>query len=1216
MSQDEKTLQAKIDALEESIGNVRGEFLTKIRELNDELTELRKLSVEFSSDPQAHSVTHTNNEQPETSFYKSPVADAQVFVNEANKKDDSVNSNVKSALTKSIPETEKNGWHSETDKSAAQKPSKAGVENKPSEPGFINAILSNVMQTIISYILSSLTIFALPFQELYHKLINLYFHYQKQGKAPVFLMTAAGLATLTVGFGYLLQYSFNTLFNDALKAITGFIIGGGIIAAGILLSKKKTDFRDYGASVIALGVIFYYLTAYFVGPYYGIVGETTGFILLIGVTLASFSLALIFETRVVSAITLVGGIFMPFIVGDGDSAGLVFLTYLFVLSIGNLYLSYKIKWPSLSQITFALSLSVIEYIGISEAVHPFAAIVLLSLFFYMYTYYWSFEGVQLKEKLLKNELTILVANIFYFIYAILNVPTDSYIIAGVLIVHSILLSITMKVLRLMSSIVAPVYMLMIGLMVATAVFVVLPADATGIIWAIQGLAMLYIGFKYTHKMIRVEGYTIYVVAMFGILWKAIEAFALISNTTIAWHWINLVAFGILSLIAYRVINYYRDEATTVELKASVIQNEIFTFWGVVALSLVIIIYVPVAITVLAVVPILWCFYRVARHQLQFAQITGYLFFTAFILQIVMGMFDSNSMVILDQSVLSWIAIVELLCLAWGMRFYYERLNLTGWGKDIAVEINNAFYFMPLMLIALGVFSFYYIYIFDLKIHGYHLLEFNNLWFDFSIYGSLIFIAFKLNAISGDSGDNKTRKYHAEVLNETTSLFMTLFFLFTVSILFGEWVYNAAVIPMFYLLYRGLKEKLKLTEKLAWLHFALFAVMTMLSYKEKGNFHFSEQSLATMIGWVEILISAWMMQLIYERADYKKGGYKLACYVRIGVYILIPLLFLPRVLRLYEDYLPVALWVSFVISWLMFKRLKLDALLKELTILFLLAMTGSILISVSAIMGGNQLPGLVALITGVLIISVFHYVEKTLHKQKIVDSSYHKIILISPYYYGFSLASFSYAVSYQVTISLVMTGLYFLYLIQERKLFVVMRETLNVAYSLSWICLLSVPLLVFTQALNIGNYLSDNLIVIGANLIALPGLWYLTHQNVATLTLLKRKYLNQNIQHWVFHVAVSLVYIGSLNMIFTAWSVGTSIALLIHAVIVLFLTLSDKYKGLLRLSIVLYVATAIKVLLHDMGDFGNLHKVIALMCIGSILMIAAFFFQKLRNKQLA
>lgn len=73
------------------------------------------------------------------------------------------------------------------------------INRKSSEPGFLNILLSNFFRSITGFILNFLTIITTPFQELYHKLIKLYFHYQQQGKAPVFLMTVAGLITLTFG---------------------------------------------------------------------------------------------------------------------------------------------------------------------------------------------------------------------------------------------------------------------------------------------------------------------------------------------------------------------------------------------------------------------------------------------------------------------------------------------------------------------------------------------------------------------------------------------------------------------------------------------------------------------------------------------------------------------------------------------------------------------------------------------------------------------------------------------------------------------------------------------------------------------------------------------------------------------------------------------------------------------------------------------------------
>jgi hypothetical protein len=1210
MNKDKEFLQAKIDDLELSISDTRADFLIKLNELKSELGVLRKLtqnidenivdesvicsegnSVKSSSDAPNMQQRHPDNEAKEQSVIEVTVS------NKVEKE---------SLDTVKIESNHRNEFHLQSKKSSDWN---AELKEKPAEPSVLSSVMRHLLQSIIGFVLSRLTIFSAPFQELYHKLTKLYDHYQQQGKAPVFLMTVAGLITLSIGFGYLLQYSFNTLFNDALKAITGFVIGAGIIAVGALLAVKKTEFRDYAASVIALGVIFNYLTAYFIGPHYGLVSETIGFVLLMVVTVAAFSLALFFETRVVSAVTLVGGVFMPFIVGDAGSAGLVFLSYLLVLSVGNLYLSYKIKWPSLSQFTFFLTLSVVEYIGISEVIHPLLAITLLSAFFYMYTYYWTFDGVKLKDKLANHDLTILVANVFYFIYAVLQLPADIHIVAGVLIVHSIVLATVVKSLRLMQSVMAPMYLLYIGLLIATAVFVLTPADVTSIVWAIEGLAMLYIGFLYNHKVIRAEGYVIYVIAMTGLLWQAIEAFTSMSQSIIAWHWINLVAFGCLSFIAYRIIYQYKEDATAVEHKAAFVQNEIFTFWGALAISLVISIYATPVMTVLAAIPLMWCFYRVSLHKLRVAQITGYLFLLVFIAQILIGFDVNNTTVITQQSFVDWIAMLELVVFSWGIYLYYQHNNISGRGEVFSKKIHNLIFYFPLALIISSLIN-----IFDLHYVAQESLEFSYLWLDFIVISALLYLAHRIVLQTESIEEGQQRRQHAYVLSETVSLLFSVFFLYTAAILLGAWVYVVAVMPLILLLYRGLDKKLPLTEKLSWLHFSIFVVLTITAHQSVGNLHFSEQTWSTRIAWVEVLLSAWAMKYFYDRTDYKKGLYDLACKVRVGVYLLIPVLFLPRVIRLYADYLPVALWCSFAISWLMYKKLKIEALLKELILLFLIASVSTVMISLNAISGSKELPGLIAILIGLLIISAFHYVEKTLSLKTIKDSSYHEIQLLSPYFYGFVTASLTYAVSHQILITLAMTGFYFLYIIQERRFLPVLLESIDVSYILSCLFLVSVPVLVFLK-LSI-SYASgpSTAYIVAANIICLTGLWLLTHKRNSALRLLRNKYAGTEVQLWIFHFVVLLGYIGTLNFVFTSWAVGVSIFMLIHAVVVLFLTLNERYKGLLRLSIILYALTAAKVLIHDMTDFENLHKVIALMGIGSILMAAAFMFQKMQNKQ--
>jgi len=1221
---DKQLLQERIDRLEASVNEAYKGFSSTIDGLKIELSRLRERSESMSCDTTEdsclyfHSINGKGRVQFDIASNQFPI-DGALLTDEnqtLHEVDDVVaeNSvhNIQSQKRDDVERTQ------HTERSNMQRSETDSMEQ--SEPGFISSFLSAFFQAIIAYVVSSLSAFSSPVQELFQRVVALYHHYQKQGKAPVFLMTVGGLVTLTLGFGYLLQYSFNSLFNDTLKVISGFVIGGVVITLGVFLSKKKTEFRDYAASVIALGLVFNYLTAYFIGPYFNIVSETSGFILLLLITGVSFLLAVIYETRIISALTLIGGVFMPFIVGDAESAGGVFLAYLLILSFANLYLSRRINWPALSQATFFLSLSVIEFIGISEAMYPLVAIALLSGFFYAYTYYWSFNGLQVKKSLTNNNLTILIANTFYFIYVVLQIQVDAAFIAGVFAFHAVVLMFVIRSLKLMATLIAPVYLLMSGLLIAVAVFVLLPADIASIVWAVEGLSMLYIGFRYSHKAIRAEGSVIFIIAMVSLLWHILIAFdrffVSVDDSGVVWQWVNLSAFGLLSFIAYRIVQYSAADATTVELKSAFILNEIFTFWGGVFLSLLIVLNMSSAMAVMAFVPMVWCFYRASKHRLIFAQVTGYALVLAFVGQIVYGVFYSYpaSYVVSQQGVFSWIAAIELLAFMWGMKFYYIQSNINGKGRSLSFKMHYLTFFIPAALLVLSIFN-----LFSHHIYFINPLEFSYLWFDLIVIGALIYVLFRLvgivDSIYGDSiGTIESLKYRY-ILNETLSFYGAIFFLYSVAILTGDWAYNAAIIPLLYLLHRGIKNKLPLTEYLAWSHFVLFAVMTYFAYEDVGNMHFSEQSFATMAGWLEVLLSAWALQFIYKRLDSRSAGSEASVYVRTGVYLLLPVLFIPRVLRLYEEYLSVALWVSFTISWLMYKKIKIQALLIELSLLFLVAALSAVLLMFAAINGNNELPALISLVSGVVIVSAFHYVEKTLSNKNVKNSAYYVLILISPYFYGFAVAAFSYAASHQLSISVVMSGLFLLYLLVERRLLNIMRDTLSLAYGLSWLALSALPVMIFTETVFSSAGFSGITILLVLNLISISALWFISHQRIAVFQVFKHRVITQNIQFWMFHGLVILTYTGSLNLVFTSGSVGVSIALLIHAVALLFLTLSDRYQALFRLSLVLFAVTAVKVIFYDMQDFENLHKVIAFMVIGSILMVAAFLFQKLRNRQL-
>ncbi|MFB2684458.1 hypothetical protein ACE02B_04395 [Shewanella mangrovisoli] len=78
-----------------------------------------------------------------------------------------------------------------------------------------------------------------PFAAITEQVKGFYQHYQAKGLGPVFLMTVAGIITLTLGFGYLLQYSINHWFSELGKALLGFGCANAIIAGGIFIRQKR-----------------------------------------------------------------------------------------------------------------------------------------------------------------------------------------------------------------------------------------------------------------------------------------------------------------------------------------------------------------------------------------------------------------------------------------------------------------------------------------------------------------------------------------------------------------------------------------------------------------------------------------------------------------------------------------------------------------------------------------------------------------------------------------------------------------------------------------------------------------------------------------------------------------------------------------------------------------------------------------------------------------
>ncbi|MCU8004593.1 MULTISPECIES: DUF2339 domain-containing protein [unclassified Shewanella] len=230
-----------------------------------------------------------------------------------------------------------------------------------------------------------------PFAAVNEQVKSFYHHYQAKGLGPVFLMTVAGIITLTLGFGYLLQYSINHWFSELGKALLGFASANAIIAGGIFIRQKRAGMADFGSGIVGLGLILNYLCAYFIGPYFELIPNSASFILLLLITLAGYGLSMRLDAKVIAVIALVGGSTAPMMLLSQSYAPLLYLPYLLLIGAGALAQSRKLKWPLLLEITALLHIGCIEAFShfIELPLSDVGGVSLLALisinaFFYLY----------------------------------------------------------------------------------------------------------------------------------------------------------------------------------------------------------------------------------------------------------------------------------------------------------------------------------------------------------------------------------------------------------------------------------------------------------------------------------------------------------------------------------------------------------------------------------------------------------------------------------------------------------------------------------------------------------------------------------------------------------------------------------------------------------------------------------------------------------------
>jgi len=238
------------------------------------------------------------------------------------------------------------------------------------------------------------------------------------------ILNKIGIIITIIGVAIGAKYSIeNDLISPLTRIVLGYLTAIGLLAFGIKLKKK---YESYSAVLVSGSIVILYFITFFAYSFYNLIPQLFTFALMVVFTAFTVVAATSYNKQVIAHIGLVGAYAVPFLLSDGSGQVEVLFSYMAIINIGILVLSFKKYWKSLYYSAFIFTWLIFGtwfFFEYYEDEQFSLALVFLSLFFVIF--YITFLAYKMlkREVFKKRDVVLLLFNSFLFFgfgYAILE----------------------------------------------------------------------------------------------------------------------------------------------------------------------------------------------------------------------------------------------------------------------------------------------------------------------------------------------------------------------------------------------------------------------------------------------------------------------------------------------------------------------------------------------------------------------------------------------------------------------------------------------------------------------------------------------------------------------------------------------------------------------------------------------------------------------------
>ncbi|MDR1666264.1 MAG: DUF2339 domain-containing protein [Bacteroidales bacterium] len=229
------------------------------------------------------------------------------------------------------------------------------------------------------------------------------------------LINKIGIVITVIGVAIGVKFAIDRqLISPLTRIVLGYLFGAGLL--GIAWRLRET-YAGFSAVLLSGAIAILYFITYAAYDFYSLIPRLPAFALMLAFTVSISLAAIHYNRQVIAHIGMVGAYAVPFLLSDGSGREAVLFTYIAIINLGILALSFKKYWKTLSYAAFPLTwlIYAIWYFTKFDVDVSFTkALVFSGIFFVIF--YLMFLSYRLSQKNRYNagDIILLLSNAFIF----------------------------------------------------------------------------------------------------------------------------------------------------------------------------------------------------------------------------------------------------------------------------------------------------------------------------------------------------------------------------------------------------------------------------------------------------------------------------------------------------------------------------------------------------------------------------------------------------------------------------------------------------------------------------------------------------------------------------------------------------------------------------------------------------------------------------------